>query len=84
MKRKDAFFGLHFDMHATENDINIGENFDEQCVEKICCEIQPDYIQVDAKGHVGVSSYPTKVGFCAPNIKKDILKYLLMQVQHHP
>lgn len=73
-KRKDAFFGLHFDMHANEYSTKIGSKFNEKLVEEICREVQPDYIQVDTKGHPGYSSYPTKCGFQAPEIAKDILR----------
>lgn len=34
---------------------------------------QPDYIQVDSKGHPGVSSYPTTVGQQAAGYEKDPL-----------
>ena len=73
-KRRDSFFGLHFDMHANEYSTNIGSEFNNKLVEQICEEVQPDYIQVDTKGHPGYSSYPTKYGCQAPNISQDILK----------
>lgn len=73
MKRADCYFGLHFDFHANEWTRDIGEEFDEKIVERICKEVRPDFIQCDTKGHPGYSSYPTKVGNAAPNISRDIL-----------
>ncbi|PWM70172.1 MAG: hypothetical protein DBX59_11570 [Bacillota bacterium] len=73
-KRKDCVFGLHFDFHAAMGQKNIGENYDEASWVKMLDEVKPDFIQVDTKGHAGVSSYPTKVGNAAPEMRCDILK----------
>ena len=75
-KRKDCVFGLHFDFHAAIGQKSIGENYDEETWTKTLDEVKPDYIQADTKGHPGVSSYPTKAGNPAPEIKCDILKNL--------
>ena len=53
MKRKDCFFGLHFDYHANENTRDIGKNFSAETVERIVREVKPDFIQCDTKGHPG-------------------------------
>lgn len=73
-KRKDCFFGLHFDFHAGENDTGIGETFDDDALVEIIEKVRPDYLQCDTKGHPGYSSYPTAVGNRAPGMKGDILK----------
>ncbi len=73
-KRKDSYFGLHFDMHANCYSKNIGSQFDDDLVDEICREVAPDFIQVDSKGHPGYSSYPTKYGVPAPDISRDILR----------
>ena len=73
MKRKDCFFGLHFDFHANADTTDIGIKFNPHVIEKIIEATHPDYIQCDTKGHPGYSSYPTKVGNPAPHIAKDIL-----------
>lgn len=73
MKRKDCFFGLHFDFHANAETPDIGADFDESTVERIAREVKPDFIQCDTKGHPGFSSYPTKKGNPAPHICADIL-----------
>ena len=70
-KRADSFFGLHFDFHATDKDNKIGETMTEELVDSMLTIIKPDYIQVDCKGHPGISSYPTKVGNPAPGFVKD-------------
>ncbi len=35
-------------------------------IEDIIDRVRPDYLQIDCKGHPGLSSYPTKVGNRAP------------------
>lgn len=74
IKRKDSFFGLHFDFHASEYTENIGENTTEEMITKIIDTANPDFIQCDAKGHPGYASYKTKLGNAAPGITKDALK----------
>ena len=34
IKRKDSFFGLHFDFHASEYTENIGENTTEEMIKE--------------------------------------------------
>lgn len=74
MKRKDSYFGLHFDFHANEETRDIGAEFDGAVLERILREVKPDFIQCDTKGHPGYSSYPTKVGTPAPGLRRDILR----------
>ncbi len=74
MKRKDCFFGLHFDYHANEETKNIGKDIDPSVIERIVTEVKPDFIQCDTKGHPGFCSYKTKVGNPAPGLDKDILR----------
>ncbi len=73
MKRKDCFFGLHFDYHANEHTKDIGKGFSPDVVERIVTEVQPDFIQCDTKGHPGYCSYPTKIGTPAPHLARDLL-----------
>lgn len=73
MRRKDSFFGLHFDYHANKDTKDIGKNFDEKVVERIVKEVKPDFIQCDTKGHPGYSSYKTEAGTPAPHLVNDIL-----------
>lgn len=74
MKNVERFFGLHFDFHAGPDSVDIGGTTTEESVQKIIDIVNPDFVQCDSKGHPGYSSYPTKVGYPAPSIKKDLLK----------
>lgn len=71
-KRKDSFFGMHFDFHAVAGQ-TVGEDFRPHSVAELLDRAKPDYIQCDTKGHYGISSYPTKAGQAAV-IKEDVLK----------
>lgn len=76
-RRKDSFFGLHFDFHAEPEKCKshiMGENLNEEDIRKICREVNPDFIQIDCKGHPGYASYPSKLGNAMPNFAKDTLK----------
>lgn len=73
MKRKDCFFGLHFDYHANKDTKDIGKGFSPEVVEQIVTQVQPDFIQCDTKGHPGYCSYPTKIGTPAPHLMRDLL-----------
>ncbi len=77
-RREDCFFGLHFDFHAKPaedgNIIPVGGNTTKEMVYKIIEAVNPDFVQIDCKGHPGWSSYPTKTGRAYPKIVKDQLK----------
>lgn len=72
-KRKDAFFGLHFDFHS-RGDKPVAPELRYDVITKLLDEVKPDYVQIDTKGHPGFSSYPTKVGNPAPKIIGDQVK----------
>lgn len=74
-RRKDSFFGLHFDFHASPagERCAIGETLSEDEIREICAEIKPDFLQIDCKGHPGWASYPTKCGNAMPRIAGDPL-----------
>jgi hypothetical protein len=74
LKRKDSYFGVHFDFHALLTDKNIGENTTPAMINAIIDLIHPDYIECDTKGHPGVSSYPTKVGNSGGSFVGDPLR----------
>jgi len=74
LKRSESFLGIHFDFHAGEDSKEVGKNTNREMIEYIIDMVQPDYIQCDAKGHPGYSSYPTIVGNQAPGIIHDPLK----------
>lgn len=62
LKRADSFLGIHLDFHARTSDREIGKNTSPEMINTLLDIVQPDYIQIDCKGHPGCSSYPTKVG----------------------
>ncbi len=72
-RRKDSFFGLHFDLHPGKNDTELGTDVTEEMVRYLLEEVRPDYVQYDCKGHPGYTGYPTKVGWPSPGIVKDSL-----------
>jgi hypothetical protein len=73
-KRADSFLGIHFDFHAGPDCKEIGANTTAAMVERIVDLVRPDYLQIDCKGHRGLSSYPTKVGNPAPGFVGDPLR----------
>jgi len=52
----------------------VGKTLTRRKIERILEQVKPDYVQVDCKGHPGVSSYPTKVGHAAPGFVRDPLR----------
>ena len=74
LKRADSFLGIHFDFHAGRDCDQVGKNVTPEMVGYIIDQVQPDYIQCDCKGHPGLSSYPTKVGYPAPGFVLDPLR----------
>ncbi|MEN6311364.1 MAG: alpha-amylase family protein [Acidobacteriota bacterium] len=71
--RKDAFFGLHFDLHPQETDTSLGADISEDNIRDLLTRVKPDYVQYDCKGHAGWAGYPTAVGWASPGIVKDSL-----------
>ncbi len=74
LKRADSYFGIHFDFHAGSDCNEIGKNTTPEMIEKIIDAAHPDYLQIDCKGHPGLSSYPTKAGNQAPGFVGDPLR----------
>jgi len=73
-RRKESFWGLHFDFHAKPSDGIQGKDLKEEDIRKICHLLKPDFIQIDCKGHSGWTSYPSKLGNAMPEFAKDTLK----------
>ena len=71
--RKDAFFGLHFDLHPQATDTALGADISEDNIRGLLERVRPDYVQYDCKGHAGWAGYPTAVGWPSPGIVKDSL-----------
>jgi hypothetical protein len=74
LKRADCYFGVHFDLHADEDITEAGRTLTYEMVDTFLTSVKPDFIQIDCKGHPGISSYPTEVGFHVKGFEKDPLK----------
>jgi hypothetical protein len=74
LKRADSFFGVHFDLHASEDITDAGKTLTAEMIDTFLLKVRPDFIQIDCKGHPGISSYPTKVGFHVNGFEKDPLR----------
>jgi hypothetical protein len=72
--RAESSFGLHFDFHASAADKEIGKTLTRKMIDSLLTTVQPDFIQIDCKGHAGFSSYPTKVGNHPGGFVQDPLK----------
>ena len=73
IRRKDAFFGMHFDLHPQEHDPALGADTSRANIAHLLERVRPDYVQYDCKGHTGYTGYPSKVGWPAPHIVQDAL-----------
>ena len=70
----DAFFGIHYDLHAHAGDTELGRELTvEHLVERLK-RVMPDWIQCDCKGHEGFTSWPTTVGYTSPGVVNDSLR----------
>jgi hypothetical protein len=83
IKRANGFFGLHFDFHASLDDQQMGQSLTEGMIDSLLTAVRPDFVQVDCKGHSGISSYPTKVGTPVPSFAKDPLRLWRSVTERH-
>ncbi len=74
LRRADCFFGVHFDLHASEDIEDAGKTLTAEMIDTFLLKVKPDFIQIDCKGHPGISSYPTKVGYHVKGFEKDPLR----------
>ncbi len=61
LPRSAGFWGLHFDFHAGLTDERVGERLTPGMLDSLLVATKPDFVQIDCKGHPGVTSYPTQV-----------------------
>jgi hypothetical protein len=71
---EDAFFGIHYDLHANENDTELGRELTTEHLVERLRRVNPDWIQCDCKGHAGFTSWPTKVGYTSPGVVNDSMR----------
>ena len=79
------YFGLHFDFHAETTDSALGRNLSEQRMDSLLSAVKPDFIQIDCKGHPGVTSYPSKVANAttAKSFVRDPLQFYRAVTRKH-
>lgn len=83
LRRADSFWGLHFDHHSALEETHLGKTLTEGMIDSLLKIARPDYLQVDCKGHPGVSSYPTLVGQQAAGYDKDPLALIRKVTEAH-
>jgi hypothetical protein len=72
--RRELYFGIHYDLHATADDTELGSRLTAEHLRAELQRIRPDWVQCDCKGHPGYTSYPTRVGTSSPGIVRDALR----------
>ena len=73
LARKDCFLGLHFDLHPTARDKDLGRDLTDAMVSHLLDACRPDFVEYDSKGHPGYLGYPSRTGMSAPGIVQDSL-----------
>jgi len=72
--KEDAFFGLHYDLHPSATDTELGRETTYEHIRAMLEKVRPEYVQYDCKGHPGYTGYPTEIGSPSPGIVNDALK----------
>jgi hypothetical protein len=70
----NAFFGIHYDLHANAKDTELGRELTPEHLRDRLMRTRPDWVQTDCKGHPGYTSWPTAVGSTSPGVVKDSLR----------
>ena len=68
----ESFWLLHEDHHTSGN-YEVGRDADLEVTSRLVGLVQPDMIQIHAKGNPGWTTYPTKIGHTPPKLAKDVL-----------
>ncbi len=50
---EDAFFGIHYDLHANAQDTELGRELTPEHLRERLRVTRPDWVQTDCKGHPG-------------------------------
>ncbi|MBQ7256383.1 MAG: beta-galactosidase trimerization domain-containing protein [Abditibacteriota bacterium] len=67
-------FGIHLDDHALRGDTELGKDLTFENLYDSLSKINPDWVEVDSKGHPGFTTYYTSVGYQPEGLKKDCLQ----------
>jgi len=71
----ERYFGLHYDLHANENDTVLGARCGEDELVPTLRLMDPDFVQTDCKGHPGYTSWFSEVptASVSPGVVKDAM-----------
>ena len=69
------YFGMHYDLHANENDTDLGANADPEKLVPLLRMMNPEWVQTDCKGHRGYTSWFSEVkdASVSPGTVKDAM-----------
>lgn len=72
---KQRYFGLHYDLHATVEDTELGRRALPDELSAALSLAAPDFVQTDCKGHPGVTSWFSRLeeATTPPNLQADAL-----------
>lgn len=68
-----SFFLLHLDHHTTDR-MEVGRDADPVETARLIGLVQPDVIQIHAKGNPGWTTYPTQIGHAPPRLARDVMQ----------
>ncbi|MEQ8677170.1 MAG: alpha-L-fucosidase [Aggregatilineales bacterium] len=71
----EYYFGMHYDLHASEEETELGARVDNKTLIPMLKLMQPDWIQTDCKGHAGYTSWFSEAEHAtiSPGIVHDAL-----------
>ena len=71
----DRYFGLHYDFHATADDLDIGTRCGMDELVPMLKLMAPEFVQTDCKGHAGYTSWFSKLpeATVPPHLTHDAL-----------
>lgn len=70
----DVYFGMHYDLHAREDDTELGARLTHENLREQLEKVRPDWIQCDCKGHPGWTSWPSDMDCTSPGVVRDALR----------
>jgi len=72
---KERYFGLHYDLHASKHDTELGLRATPEELVPSLALAAPDFVQTDCKGHAGYTSWFSKTPEASvpPELKADAL-----------
>jgi hypothetical protein len=73
---KSRYFGLHYDLHASLRDRELGRRASPEDLVPMLKLMGCDFVQTDCKGHAGYTSWYSRTpgASVSPGVKKDALK----------